>query len=183
MKYIFEQLCNILKNGCLSLKTDIDGNKIPSTQIGTFFILVPYCIIGTAYWLEINLSNSIDSILTTLSILTAFILGALFIVPDIFTKRIETLSQKKDNANQYYLIRFHNLTKKFVQQTSFIIVLSIINSALLLIQKIINNDISILILSAINCSIFYILLMFILIILVNIYILLMDDVNKNKEKI
>lgn len=183
MRYILEQLCNILENGYLSLKTDIDGNKLPSIQIKILFIIVPYCIIGVSYWLEINLSNSIDTILTTLSIFTALIFGILFIVPEIFSKRIDALSQKKDDINKNYLIRFHNFTKKFVQQTSFIIVLSILNIVLLLIQKIISNELGILILSAINCSLFYILLMFILIILVNIYILLMDDVNINKDKI
>lgn len=183
MRYILVQLCNILENGYLSLKTDIDGNKLPSIQIKILFIIVPYCIIGVSYWLEINLSNSIDTILTTLSIFTALIFGILFIVPEIFSKRIDTLSQKKDDINKNYLIRFHNFTKKFVQQTSFIIVLSILNIVLLLIQKIISNELGILILSAINCSLFYILLMFILIILVNIYILLMDDVNINKDKI
>lgn len=183
MRYILVQLCNILENGYLSLKTDIDGNKLPSIQIKILFIIVPYCIIGVSYWLEINLSNSIDTILTTLSIFTALIFGILFIVPEIFSKRIDTLSQKKDDINKNYLIRFYNFTKKFVQQTSFIIVLSILNIVLLLIQKIISNELGILILSAINCSLFYILLMFILIILVNIYILLMDDVNINKDKI
>lgn len=183
MRYILVQLCNILENGYLSLKTDIDGNKLPSIQIKILFIIVPYCIIGVSYWLEINLSNSIDTILTTLSIFTALIFGILFIVPEIFSKRIDALSQKKDDINKNYLIRFHNFTKKFVQQTSFIIVLSILNIVLLLIQKIISNELGILILSAINCSLFYILLMFILIILVNIYILLMDDVNINKDKI
>lgn len=172
-----------MENGYLSLKTDIDGNKLPSIQIKILFIIVPYCIIGVSYWLEINLSNSIDTILTTLSIFTALIFGILFIVPEIFSKRIDALSQKKDDINKNYLIRFHNFTKKFVQQTSFIIVLSILNIVLLLIQKIISNELGILILSAINCSLFYILLMFILIILVNIYILLMDDVNINKDKI
>lgn len=183
MKYISVQLYNILKNGYLSLNTDIDGNKLSSKSINFYFIIMPYCIVGVAYWLEINLSNSVDTILTTLSIFTALILGALFIVPEFFSKRINTLNQKKDDINQNYLIRFHNFTKKFVQQTSFIIVLSIINSALLIIQKIISKNIEVLILSAINCSLFYILLMFILIILVNIYILLMDDINLNKEKI
>lgn len=183
MRYILVQLCNILENGYLSLKTDIDGNKLPSIQIKILLIIVPYCIIGVSYWLEINLSNSIDTILTTLSIFTALIFGILFIVPEIFSKRIDALSQKKDDINKNYLIRFHNFTKKFVQQTSFIIVLSILNIVLLLIQKIISNELGILILSAINCSLFYILLMFILIILVNIYILLMDDVNINKDKI
>lgn len=181
MKYIFVQLCNILKNGHLSLNSDIDGNKLSSMSVNFYFIIIPYCIIGLAYWLEINLSNSIDTILTTLGIFTALILGSLFIVPDIFSKRIDTLNQNKDDVNKNYLIRFHNFTKKFVQQTSFIIVLSIINSALLLIQKIINNHIGILILSAINCSLFYILLMFTIIILVNTYILLMDDINLNKN--
>ena len=57
MKYIFVQLCNILKNGHLSLNSDIDGNKLSSMSVNFYFIIIPYCIIGLAYWLEINLQG------------------------------------------------------------------------------------------------------------------------------
>lgn len=181
MTIIFRQLYRIIKDGISSLSSDIDGNKTSQKQLVIFFIIVPYFIFGLTYWLEINLDNIIDTLLSVLSIFTALIFGVLFTVPDKLSHRIEKLNQKKDNATQNYLIRFYNFTKKFVQQTSFIIALSIFLIILLIFQKVFKNNAPKLILTAINCSVFYILIMYVLSILANIYILLMDDIKMGKD--
>lgn len=116
MIIIFRQLYRIIKDGISSLSSDIDGNKTSPKQLIVFFIIVPYFIFGFTYWLEVNLDNIIDTLLSVLSIFTALIFGVLFTVPDKLPHRIEKLNQKKDNATQNYLIRFYNFTKKFVQQ-------------------------------------------------------------------
>ena len=117
MIIIFRQLYRIIKDGISSLSSDIDGNKTSPKQLIVFFIIVPYFIFGFTYWLEVNLDNNIDTLLSVLSIFTALIFGVLFTVPDKLPHRIEKLNQKKkDNATQNYLIRFYNFTKKFVQQ-------------------------------------------------------------------
>ena len=116
MIIIFRQLYRIIKDGISSLSSDIDGNKTSQKQLIVFFIIVPYFIFGFTYWLEVNLDNIIDTLLSVLSIFTALIFGVLFTVPDKLSHRIEKLNQKKDNATQNYLIRFYNFTKKFVQQ-------------------------------------------------------------------
>ena len=116
MIIIFRQLYRIIKDGISSLSSDIDGNKTSQKQLIVFFIIIPYFIFGFTYWLEVNLDNIIDTLLSVLSIFTALIFGVLFTVPDKLSHRIEKLNQKKDNATQNYLIRFYNFTKKFVQQ-------------------------------------------------------------------
>lgn len=181
MIIIFRQLYRIIQDGVSSLSSDIDGNKTSQKQLVIFFIIVPYFIFGFTYWLEVNLDNIIDTLLSVLSIFTALIFGVLFTVPDKLSHRIEKLNQKKDNATQNYLIRFYNFTKKFVQQTSFIIALSIFLIILLVFLKVIDDNVAKLILTAINCSLFYILIMYVLSILANIYILLMDDIKIGKD--
>lgn len=181
MIIIFRQLYRIIKDGVSSLSFDIDGNRTSQKQLVVFFIIVPYFIFGFTYWLEVKLDNIIDTLLSVLSIFTALIFGVLFTVPDKLSHRIENLNQKKDNATQNYLIRFYNFTKKFVQQTSFIIALSIFLIILLVFLKVIDNNVVKLILTAINCSLFYILIMYVLSILANIYILLMDDIKIGKD--
>ena len=121
MIIIFRQLYRIIKDGISSLSSDIDGNKTSQKQLIVFLYFIPYFYYGFTYWLEVNLDNIIDTLLSVLSIFTALIFGVLFTVPDKLSHRIEKLNQKKDNATQNYLIRFYNFTKKFVQQTSFII--------------------------------------------------------------
>ena len=119
MIIIFRQLYRIIKDGISSLSSDIDGNKTSQKQLIVFFIIVPYFIFGFTYWLEVNLDNIIDTLLSVLSIFTALIFGVLFTVPDKLSHRIEKLNQKKDNATQNYLIRFYNFTKKFMVQSYY----------------------------------------------------------------
>lgn len=183
MTVIFRQLYRIIRDGIFSLSSDIDGNKTSKKQLVVFFVIVPYFIFGLVYWLEVNLDNIVDTLLSVLSIFTALIFGVLFTVPDKLSQRIDKLNQKKDNASQNYLIRFHNFTKKFVQQISFIIVLSISLIILLIFQNILDNNTTKLILTAIDSSLFYILVMYILSILANIYVLLMDDIKMGKDDI
>ena len=95
MIIIFRRLYRIIKDGISSLSSDIDGNKTSPKQLIVFFIIVPYFIFGFTYWLEVNLDNIIDTLLSVLSIFTALIFGVLFTVPDKLPHRIEKLNQKK----------------------------------------------------------------------------------------
>ena len=63
--------------------------------LNQFYIIIPYFIFGFTYWLEVNLDNIIDTLLSVLSIFTALIFGVLFTVPDKLPHRIEKLNQKK----------------------------------------------------------------------------------------
>ena len=108
----------------MSLFYDIDGNKRPKTKIIIFFVIIP--IIFSLISLKLDKANEIiDTLLACLSIFTALIFTVLFVVPDKLSSRINMLKEKDDDATHGYLIRFYNFTKSFVQQMSFVIVLSL----------------------------------------------------------
>ena len=75
--------------------TERDFVTIKSWGLDAVRIPVPYFIFGFTYWLEVNLDNIIDTLLSVLSIFTALIFGVLFTVPDKLPHRIEKLNQKK----------------------------------------------------------------------------------------
>ena len=172
------QIIRIIKDGIMALFYDIDGNKRPKTKIIILFVIIP--IVLSLLSLELDKANEIiDTLLTCLSIFTALIFTALFIVPDKLSGRIDMLKEKDDDATHGYLVRFYNFTKSFVQQMSFIIVQSLILIILLIAQKLYPCDI----LTFVNSALFVVLILYILTILSNMYILLMDDIHRNGEEI
>ena len=125
------------------------------------------------------MKDIIDILINCLSIFTALIFSALFIVPDKLSQRIKCLQEKRDDSKNNYLIRFLNFSKIFVKQVSFIIVLCMVLIVLLILQKI--QTCSILVFA--NSFLFTVLIMYLLLILSNIYILLMDDIDKSAKDI
>ena len=175
---MFIQIIRILKDGIMSLFYDIDGNKRPKTKIIIFFVIIP--IIFSLISLKLDKANEIiDTLLACLSIFTALIFTVLFVVPDKLSSRISMLKEKDDDATHGYLIRFYNFTKSFVQQMSFVIVLSLILIILLVTQKLYSCSV----LTFINSSLFIVLILYVLTILSNMYILLMDDIHRNVGEI
>ncbi|GAB6123700.1 hypothetical protein [Dysgonomonas termitidis] len=181
MTFIFKQIYRIIKDGIKSLLYDIDGNKRSKFQVYLGFIFVPIVICIITVWKEISLKDIIDTLLTVLSIFTALIFGVLFTVPDKLSQRIERFKNKTDNSTKNYLIRFSNFTRSFVQQITFIIIICIALIILLVLQKVVNDNIIKLTLTTISLVLFYDLVMFILVTLSNIYILLMDDIDMSKK--
>jgi hypothetical protein len=176
MTFIFKQIYRIIKDGIKSLLYDIDGNKRSKFQVYLGFIFVPIVICIITLWKEISLGDIIDTLLTVLSIFTALIFGVLFTVPDKLSQRIERFKNKTDNSTKNYLIRFSNFTRSFVQQITFIIVISIALIILLVFLKVVTDNIIKLTLTTISLILFYDLVMYILVTLSNIYTLLMDDI-------
>ena len=125
------------------------------------------------------MKDIIDILINCLSIFTALIFSVLFIVPDKLSQRIKCLQEKRDDSKNNYLIRFLNFSKIFVKQVSFIIVLCMVLIVLLILQKI--QTCSILVFA--NSFLFTVLIMYLLLILSNIYILLMDDIDKSAKDI
>lgn len=175
---MFNQIAKILKDGITSLFYDIDGNKRPKAKIILFFVIIPIAFSLISLKVD-KLYEIVDTLLTCLSIFTALIFTVLFIVPDKLTDRIKILKEKDDDATHDYLIRFYNFTKSFVKQISFVIVLSLALIILLIMQKLYTCDI----LTFINSSLFVTLIFYVLIILSNMYILLMDDIERNGNEI
>lgn len=182
MTYIFKQIYRIIKDGIKSLLYDIDGNKKPSKlQLYFGFVFIPILICVFTYWKEISLDDIIDTLLTVLSIFTALIFGVLFTVPDKLSQRIERFKNKTDNSTKNYLIRFSNFTRYFVQQITFIIVISLALIVFLVFQKVVVDKTIKFILTAICLVLFYDLIMYILVTLSNIYTLLMDDIDMSER--
>lgn len=181
MTFIFKQIYRIIKDGIKSLLYDIDGNRRSKFQVYLGFIFVPIVICIITVWKEINLEDIIDTLLTVLSIFTALIFSVLFTVPDKLSQRIERFRNKTDSSTKNYLIRFSNFTRCFVQQITFIIVISIALIILLVFQKVVTNNIIKLTLTTISLVLFYDLVMYILVTLSNIYTLLMDDIDMSKK--
>lgn len=175
---MFTQIIRILKDGIMSLFYDIDGNKRPKTKIIIFFVIIP--IIFSLISLKLDKANEIiDTLLACLSIFTALIFTVLFVVPDKLSSRISMLKEKDDDATHGYLIRFYNFIKNFVQQMSFVIVLSLTLIILLVTQKLYSCSV----LTFINSNLFIVLILYVLTILSNMYILLMDDIHRNVGEI
>jgi len=181
MTFIFKQIYRIIKDGIKSLLYDIDGNKRSKFQVYLGFIFVPIVICIITIWKEISLGDIIDTLLTVLSIFTALIFGVLFTVPDKLSQRIERFKNKTDNSTKNYLIRFSNFTRSFVQQITFIIVISIALIILLVFLKVVTDNIIKLTLTTISLILFYDLVMYILVTLSNIYTLLMDDIDMSEK--
>ena len=187
MVSLFKQLLIILKTGITSLFYDIDGNKRTNMQFIIFLLFIPLAVFVFIIWKQIKLSESIDTLLTVLTIFTALIFGVLFTVPDKLSQRIEKYKNRKDEAIKNYLTRFYNFTKSFIEQITFIILISIVLIVLLIICKITHN-ISMeyigciqIIITALSFLLFYYLLLYILVLLANIYILLMEDIKMSNK--
>lgn len=174
---MFSQIIRIINNGITSLFCNIDGEKNSIFKICISFIIIP--LIVAIYFKNRDIKNIIDILINCLSIFTALIFSALFIVPDKLSQRIKYLQEKRDDSKNNYLIRFLNFSKIFVKQVSFIIVLCMVLIVLLILQKI--QTCSILVFA--NSFLFTVLIMYLLLILSNIYILLMDDIDKSAKDI
>lgn len=118
---MFSQIIRIINNGVTSLFCNIDGEKNSIFKICISFIIIP--LIVAIYFKNRDMKNIIDILINCLSIFTALIFSALFIVPDKLSQRIKYLQEKRDDSKNNYLIRFLNFSKIFVKQVSFIIVL------------------------------------------------------------
>lgn len=175
---MFTQIIRILKDGIMSLFYDIDGNKKSKTKISFFFVIIP--IVFSFMSLKLDKANEIiDTLLACLSIFTALIFTVLFIVPEKLSNRVNILKEKDDDATRGYLIRFYNFTKSFVQQMSFVIVQNLTLIILLVTQKLYPCNVLIFI----NSGLFIVLIFYVLTILSNMYILLMDDILRNVDEI
>lgn len=175
--YMFSQIIRIINDGITSLFCNINGEKNSTFKIFISFIIIP--LIAAMYFKNRDMKDIIDVLINCLSIFTALIFSALFIVPDKLSQRIKYLQEKGDDSKNNYLIRFLNLSKIFVKQVSFIIVLCMVLIVLLILQKI--QTCSILVFA--NSFLFTVLIMYLLLILSNIYILLMDDIDKSAKDI
>ncbi|MCM0315724.1 hypothetical protein [Bacteroides fragilis] len=177
MIFIFRQIYRIVEDRTKSFLYDIDGNIRSKFQVYLGFVFVLIVIYIIAIWKEISLEDIIDTLLIVLSVFTTLILGVLFTALGKLSQRIERFKDKTDDITENYLVRFSDFARSFVWSIIFIIVISVVLIILLVFLKIITDNIIKLILTTMSLVLFYDLIMYILVILSNIYTLLMDGVD------
>lgn len=98
---MFSQIIRIINNGVTSFFYNIDGEKNSIFKICISFIIIP--LIVAIYFKNRDMTNIIDILINCLSIFTALIFSALFIVPDKLSQRIKYLQEKRDDSKNNYL--------------------------------------------------------------------------------
>ena len=177
MIFIFRQIYRIVEDRTKSFLYDIDGNIRSKFQVYLGFVFVLIVIYIIAIWKEISLEDIIDTLLIVLSVFTTLIFGVLFTALGKLSQRIERFKDKTDDITENYLVHFSDFARSFVWSIIFIIVISVVLIILLVFLKIITDNIIKLILTTMSLVLFYDLIMYILVILSNIYTLLMDGVD------
>lgn len=178
---IIHSLYNIIKRGTQSLMYDYDGQRLSRLNIGLWFFLLPLCIcfidIVTAKCMS---AETLNTVLTVLSIFTSLLFGVIFVVPEKLNTRIEKYKGQTDNETDNYLCRFRNFAKLFVNRLSLVITLCIFLIILLSALLITPDYLSIfrMVLNSISVLAFYFIVLTLLILLIDIHALLLDDIEQ-----
>lgn len=186
---ILKHIFRIFKNGVEALLYNVDGIKRSKTQSILFLVLIPLLMIILSILFQIKISNMVDILISSLSIFTALIFGILFIASEKLNQRIEDLkididsSNKLNDEDKNYLIRYINFTRLFVKQVSFLILLSIVLIVLLVLHKLEMLYLFEILLSGLSVAIAYYFALYFFSTLSNLYTLLMDDIKRVEKKI
>lgn len=175
-------ILQMLMAGCKSLTYDLDGHKKNIFPIIIWFVILPFIVCGYTYSLHWKFPNdSINLIVSILSIFTALIFGVIFIAPDKFAQRIELYKDKNDDTINNYLIRFENFANSFVEHIVLIIICSVILILSLLSITLFEKIEIKLVFSSVSVVLSFEFLLLIFVLLSNIYILLKDDIRIAKQ--
>lgn len=177
------KLTNLIKDGVMSYKFDLDGHSKSPFLVFFNLFLVPLAFVIFAFIFNVSLKDGIDTILAAVSIFTAFTFGTLFIAPDRFSQRVELLRkhQGEDFADNY-IIRFENFSKRYVKRICLSSFLGLLLIILLPSQKIFaNQDRLYIILNYSNIFLLALLIMISISILKDIYSLLIDDIKTSNK--
>lgn len=170
-------MLGIFKDGIASFFYTIDGTLISGKKAFFCLVVCPFLVSSTT-GLYIILSESEipdipDILLAALGLFAALVFCVLFIIPDKFIKRKGLLKEKADDASKNYLIRFENFSKIAVRQMLLFLVVGILLTICLIIQKI-TGDFSFFL---IGIYLFTIIVILTLFTLLNIYTLVKDEMK------
>lgn len=170
-------MLGIFKEGIASFFYTIDGNQISGKKAFICLVVCPFFISGaTGFYIiltESEIPDVSDVILAALGLFAALVFCVLFIIPDKFIKRKEILKGKADDVSKNYLIRFGNFSKIAMRQMLLFLVVGILLTICLIIQKI-TGDFSFFLISI---YLFTIVSSLTFITLSNVYILLKDEIK------
>ena len=167
----------------MSIYTDINGKEYNSMHVVLYVFFLMGVIAYSGYNKVILSNDSISLLISTFSIFTALIFGVIFIAPDKFSQRVELYKRllKFEDINNY-LIRYERFSRKFVNQLSLLIILSITILLLLTITYILkyNSLIGIIL----SCCVIFLIVNFVCLLLMlicDIYTMLIDDIENSSN--
>ncbi|MGV0755063.1 hypothetical protein [Empedobacter brevis] len=126
---MFKILIEILKNGLISLKLDINGNNKKITLEHIIFLLIPIISLCLVYFKH-NTFIQYSSISTILSLFSALMFGVLIKIPDKFKdieKIIDNDIEKISNKQKVKYTQLKNYLKLFTYTLTCSIVLAFIS--------------------------------------------------------
>ena len=177
------RIYNIIEKGFRSIFVNVNGTKRSPIK----FILYILFFGILSFYLGVHkfiLSDDVISLLiSTFSIFTALIFGVIFIAPDKYAQRVELYKSNQkyeDVAN--YLTRYENFAKRFVNQLSLLIVLSIVILIVLTIEYILKGVGTINIILS-YCAVFMMIsfVTLVLLLVLDIHTMLIDDIEKTSR--
>lgn len=174
----------ILVKGFKSALVNENGQRRSLVLIFIFYAVIPLGILTAGIYIKLdNDDNIINSILGIVTVFVAFVFQIVFNSNDRFASKYESYQVKKENntlTEHYinYLKRLKNLTKQFIQILSFLILLSLLIMVVSLFYKLLPEGESTIVVSSIVAVCFYYWVVYLVNAVVDMYQLLMDDINK-----
>jgi len=169
----------IIKDGFLSFSQNSNGG------IKKFWSYIKLFSPSIAVCLLLFVSDKKDIgkgelILSAISIYTALIFNSLFVVPDIFSRRVHLF--KDSNREEYaknYILRFKNFTKLFVRKICLATLLGLILIIMLVINMLLDDSMSWIgsTIGYINVFLLVLLCVITISILKDLYDLIFDDID------
>jgi len=183
---LFHQVRQILTKGFKSAIVNENGLRRSLVLFIIFYVVVPLGILAAGIYLKMdNYDNIINPILGIVTVFVAFVFQIVFNSNDKFASKYESYQVKKENntlTEHYinYLKRLKNLTTQFIQILSFLILLSLFIMVVSLLYKLLPQGEPTIIVSSIVVTCFYFWVVYLVNAVVDMYQLLMDDLNKKK---
>lgn len=185
---LFQQVRQILGKGFKSALVNEDGQRRSVVLFSLFYIIIPLAILGYGICIRLDsYDNLINPILGIVTVFVAFVFQIVFNSNDKFASKYEIYQAKKEKDTltehyKNYITRLKNLTKQFIQVLSFLILLSLLIMVVGLTYKLLPKGTLTIIVSSLVVMLFYLWLVYLVNAVVDMYQLLMDDINKKVIK-
>lgn len=181
---IFQQVRQILYKGFKSALFNDNGQRRSYPVFMLFYIAIPLTLLAVSIYIKLdNYNGLMTPILGIVTVFVAFVFQIVFNSNDKFASKYESYLTKKEKGEltehyKNYLIRLKNLTKQFIQILSFLIFLSLLIMVISLLYNMMPKGEPRVIISSIVVTCFYYWILYLVNAVVDMYTLLMDDINK-----
>lgn len=181
---LLQQVRHILAKGFKSAIVNENGRRRSFALFFIFYVFIPLGILVSGIYIKLdNYDNIIDPILGIVTVFVAFVFQIVFNSNDKFVSKYESYQVRRENntlTEHYinYMRRLKNLTKQFIQILSFLILLSLLIMVISLLYKLLPKGTPTVIASSVVVTCFYYWAIYLVNAVVDMYQLLMDDINK-----